>query len=75
MNMNKTIAILLSALVLVASAVLGHYAVLTPEQVKTIWQIVGPLALAVLGLQNAATTAEVKELKSRMLVAPEAKKE
>ena len=69
--MNKTIAILLSAVILVASAVLGHFAILTPEQVKTIWQIVGPLALAVLGLQNAAVTAEVKEMKSRMLSAPQ----
>ena len=74
--MTKTYVILLSSLILIASAVLGHYTILTPEQVKAIWQIVGPLALAVLGLQNAAVTAEVKDIKSRMLQAPaETKKE
>lgn len=74
--MNKTVVILLAAVILIASAVLGHFAVLTPEQVKTIWQIVGPLALAALGLQNAAVSAEIKEVKARMLVPPaEPKKE
>ena len=71
--MNKTIIVLLSAVILLASGALGYFAVLTPEQVKTIWQIVGPLALAMLGLQNAAVTADVKEMKSRMLPPPEKK--
>jgi uncharacterized membrane protein len=75
MKMNKTIVILLAAVILIASGVLGHFGVLTPEQVKTIWTIVAPLALAALGLQNAAVSAEIKEVKARMLTPPEAKKD
>ena len=75
-------AVVICCLVLITSMALNYFKVIDPELMKAIWGVVGPVFLAAIGLkQNAiatqteATATEVKEIRSRMLMPPEAKKE
>lgn len=67
---SKTVTIVVSAVSLLTAG-LGYIThQIDANQLAAAWAAFSPVILAAIGLQQAATAAEVKEMKSRMLEQP-----